>query len=108
MGVYAAALVVCFQAARGVRLAAFWDGGPVCDVHAIGHGFGPCVERWSMTNPATGKAGIPYTVEALRELVAFRLADAAAVGEMVGRFSEVARLHTKPPEVSRVPAFSAN
>lgn len=109
MGVYGESLLVVFRLPNGVKLAAFWNGGEVCDVHAINGGFGPLVERWRMTNKKTGRAGINYDVAAFRDLVNWRCADRVAVRQMMAGYR--AAMATVPPPAKRAelpPAFSLN
>lgn len=110
MCVCAAAVVVTFEAAHDVTLAAVWDGGRWCHVHVVDEGtYGPRIESWDMWHPATQSAAIPCTPDALRELVLFRLADPDAVRTLERRTVGYAGcVPTEPRRARPVPAVSLN
>lgn len=110
MCVLGAAVVVTFEPAPGVTLAAAWDGGRWCGLFVVeGGGYGPRVESWDMHDGWHGVPQIACTPAALRELVEWRLEDRAAVAEMVALATSILD-GSGPPVFARdgVPQFSAN
>lgn len=91
MTVHGAAVVVAFEPVADVRLAVVWDGGPVATVHPIDGGqYGPVLERWEMTDPATGHPRVLCTPAALAELVRFRVEDTPGAARLVAAALDLA------------------
>jgi predicted transcriptional regulator len=100
------AVSVSFELPAGYRLEAGWDGGrhAVVEVETP-RGHVATVERLDMLNPDTGRAGIPVAVDALEELVAWRLSDPDTVAELMA----IADAHALANPRYRYPlTFSAN
>lgn len=100
------AVCVSFDLPRRYRLRAAWDGGRWAHVEVERPGgYATLVERLDMLNPATGRPGIPVAVEALEELMAWRLAEPETVADLMALADAAAMArprHRYPVE------FSAN
>lgn len=110
MCVVGAAVVVSFEPAPGVTLAAVWDGGRWCNVHVVeGGGYGPKIEAWDMHDQWHGVPQIECTPNALRDLVEWRLMDRAAVADLVAWATSFGT-GSEPPRFARTrtPRFSVN
>ena len=80
-----AAVVATFEPEPGVALAAVWDGGRWATVHVVdGGAYGPVLERWDMWEPTLGGPCISCTPKAFAELVQYRVAEGAEMGDLVG------------------------
>lgn len=114
MRVCGAAVVVTFEPADGVRLAAVWDGSRWATVHVLDGGtYGPVVERWDMANNATQTPGIPCTPEAFAALVEYRVLHtpgAAGLARLAADYLAPLERWPEGRTVSRsgVPEFSRN
>jgi hypothetical protein len=110
MCISGAVVVVTFEPAGDVTLAAVWDGGRWCNVHTLEDGkYGPRLEVWDMHHEWTGKPVIECTPEALQRLVEYRMDDTAAIAELVTLARSYSDWQT-PPAWTRdgVPLFSRN
>lgn len=110
MGVVGAVVVVSFEPAPGVLLAAVWDGGRWCNVHVLERGkYGPTLERWDMHAKWSDVPQIECTPDALRQLVEWRLEDATAMAELVAWAASFLDGAETPVFAHRgTPEFSAN
>lgn len=105
MHVVDAAVVVTFEPAPDVVLAAVWDGGQWCQIHVVAEGqYGPVLEVWDMHHQWHEAPQISCTPNALRQLVEYRMEDVDAMDELVAwarSYSGVPcgvqyRLHKRP------------
>jgi hypothetical protein len=110
MWISGAVVVVTFEPAADVTLAAVWDGGPWCYVHTLEDGkYGPRLEAWDMHDPWTDAPAIECTPAALQQLVEYRMADTLVAGELVTWARSYSGWQNAPvPPNDGAPMFSRN